>query len=171
MPTSRASSAKVWRITTWAEFASAAPELAKRGRERIEAHELILLGTLKKDGSPRISPVEPDFVDGELMMGMMWQSTKARDLLRDPRCVVHSVVSDRKGTEGELKINGRALSVTDPEVVERYCQVLEERIDWRPDGDFHLFAIDIDSAWWFHYDDEERSEDHWRAPAGDPDVK
>lgn len=158
-------------MATWAEFAEAAPELARLGRERIEAHELILLGTVKRDGSPRISPVEPDFVDGELMMGMIWQSTKARDLLRDPRCVVHGVVSDRKGTEGEFKINGTARPIDDPEVTERYCQTLEARIDWRPQGDFHLFAIDIQGVWWFKYAEEQRQEQHWTAPMGDPDVK
>lgn len=158
-------------MTTWAEFAAVPPELAQRGRQRIEAHELILLGTIKMDGSPRISPVEPDFVEGELMMGMMWQSTKARDLLCDPRCVVHSVVSDRKGTEGEFKINGRAWPVTDPELIERYCQTLEKRIEWRPDGDFHLFAIDIHRVWWFKYQDEQRLQEHWTAPAGAADVK
>ncbi|MEE9473597.1 MAG: pyridoxamine 5'-phosphate oxidase family protein, partial [Acidimicrobiia bacterium] len=141
------------------------------GRQRIEAHELILLGTIKADGSPRISPVEPDFVDGELMMGMMWQSTKALDLLRDPRCVVHSVVTDRRGTEGEFKIIGEARTIVDGGLTERYCQVLEDRIDWRPDGDFHLFAIDIHRVWWFKYDGEQRLEERWTAPGGEPDVK
>ncbi len=158
-------------MATWEEFASAVPELAERGRQRIEAHELILLGTIKADGSPRISPVEPDFVDGELMMGMMWQSTKALDLLRDPRCVVHSVVTDRRGTEGEFKIIGEARTIVDRGLTERYCQVLEDRIDWRPDGDFHLFAIDIHRVWWFKYDGEQRLEERWTAPGGEPDVK
>ena len=46
--------------------------------------------------------------DGQLALGMMWRSMKALDLLRDPRCVVHSVVSDKDGTEGEFKVYGRA---------------------------------------------------------------
>ena len=158
-------------MATWEEFAAAVPQLAERGRQRIKAHELILLGTIKADGSPRISPVEPDFVDGELMMGMMWQSTKALDLLRDPRCVVHSVVTDRRGTEGEFKIIGEARTIIDGDLTERYCQVLEDRIDWRPDGDFHLFAIDIHRVWWFKYDGEQRLEERWTAPGGEPDVK
>ncbi len=105
------------------------------------------------------------------MMGMMWQSTKARDLLRDPRCVVHSVVSDRKGTEGEFKIVGEAWAVTDPELIERYGQVIEHRIGWRPEGDFHLFAIDVHRVWWFKYDEEQREEQRWTAPADDSNVK
>ena len=100
----------------WDEFTVAAPELAGLGEERLRDRELCLLGTLRKNGYPRISPVEPEFVDGELMLGLMWQSPKALDLLRDPRCVVHSVVSDRAGTEGDFKLYGKAVPVEDPQV-------------------------------------------------------
>jgi len=39
---------------------------------------------------------------------MMWRSKKALDLLRDPRIVVHSVTSNKDGTDGDVKIYGRA---------------------------------------------------------------
>jgi hypothetical protein len=70
-----------------------------------------LLGTLRKDGSPRISPVEPFIVEGELVFGAMSWSLKAADLRRDPRCVLHSAVGDPEGSEGELKLYGRAEAV------------------------------------------------------------
>ncbi len=89
----------------------------------MELHGLILLGSLRRDGSPRISPVEPLIVDGELELGMMWQSKKALDLLRDPRCHVHTVVTDRNGTEGEFKLWGRARDLELAER-ERYCVAL-----------------------------------------------
>ena len=76
----------------WEEFKRADPELAALGEERIEATGLVLLGTLRKNGFPRISPVEPLLTMGRLYLGMMWQSRKALDLLRDPRCTVHSTV-------------------------------------------------------------------------------
>src|SRR5947209_3348322 len=131
----------------WDEFATAAPELASLGEERLRGRELCLVGTLRANGWPRISPVEPEFVDGELMLGMMWRSPKALDLLRDPRLVVHSVVSDRKGTEGDFKLYARAVSVDDPERRARYRATIKARIDWEPtEGDYHLFALHIDSA-------------------------
>jgi len=130
----------------WDEFAREAPDLAKLGAERFEKAGLSLVGTLRADGSPRISPVEPQFADGELMLGMMWQSRKALDLLRDPRLVVHSVVSDREGTEGDFKIYGRALDVSEPERRSSYADALEARIDWRPPEPYHLFAVDIETA-------------------------
>ena len=43
----------------WRNFASGAPELAAIGVERFEAVGLALVGTVRKDGTPRISPVEP----------------------------------------------------------------------------------------------------------------
>ena len=131
----------------WDEFSRACPELAGLGEERLRRSELCLLGTLRRNGYPRISPVEPDFVDGELMLGMMWRSPKALDLFRDPRCVVHSTVSSRHGTEGDFKLYGRALDVQDADRRGRYRATIKARIDWEPsEPHFHLFAIDVESA-------------------------
>jgi hypothetical protein len=131
----------------WDAFAAAAPELAGLGEKRLRAKELCLVGTLRKNGWPRISPVEPEFVDGELLLGMMWQSPKALDLLRDPRIVVHSVVSERSGKEGDFKLYGRVADVQDPDRRAAYRAAIKARIDWEPpEPNYHLFAIDIDSA-------------------------
>ena len=132
---------------TWDEFARADPELAALGRARIESAGLILLGTLRKSGCPRISPVEALFVDGDLSLGMMWRSPKALDLLRDSRCTVHTVVSKKDGSEGDFKLYGRARDVRDPAARRRYCDALFAAIGWKPDEpEFHLFAIDVDGA-------------------------
>jgi hypothetical protein len=131
----------------WEEFAAACPELASLGEERLRARELCLLGTLRKNGYPRISPVEPEFVDGDLMLGMMWQSPKALDLLRDPRCVVHSVVSNREGTEGDFKLYAEAHDRQEPASRQRYRETIKARIDWEPsEPNFHLFVLEIGSA-------------------------
>ncbi len=89
----------------WQGFAAVAPGLAAMGEERFERTGLALVGTLRKDGWPRISPVEPYIVDGELMLGMMWRSRKALDLLRDPRVVVHSTTCNREGTYHLFSVN------------------------------------------------------------------
>jgi hypothetical protein len=129
----------------WSEFAAASPKLAALGEERMEKHGLVLLGSLRRDGSPRISPVEPLLVDGELELGMIWQSKKALDLLRDPRCQVHTVITDRNGTEGEFKLWGRARDLGLAER-ERYGVALHAKIGWRPKEPFHAFAIDLETA-------------------------
>src|SRR6184192_3323047 len=139
----------------WDEFAEAAPELAALGEERLRGRELCLVGTLRANGWPRISPVEPEFVNGELMLGMMWRSPKALDLLRDSRLVVHSVVSSRLGTEGDFKLYGRAIDVREPERREAYRSAIRARIDWAPEEpSYHLFAVDIESAGFIVFGDE-----------------
>ncbi len=130
----------------WREFAARAPELAARGESRFGHTDLVLVGTLRKDRWPRISPVEPLLVDAELLLGMTWRSRKALDLLRDPRLVVHSATGDRKGTEGDFKLYGRAVDVADPRMRRRYADALEVKIGWRPKEPYHLFAVDIESA-------------------------
>ncbi len=134
----------------WAHFAGAAPELAAKGLARFDATGLSLIGTLRRDGSPRISAVEPFVFEGELALGMMWRSVKALDLLRDPRCVVHSTISDKAGTEGEFKVYGRAVAVDDLSTRERYCSELRVATGWAPEGhEWHLWYIDIDQVSWF----------------------
>jgi hypothetical protein len=131
----------------WDEFAAACPDLSSLGEERLRGRELCLVGTLRRNGWPRISPVEPEFVDGELMLGMMWRSPKALDLLRDRRLVVHNVVSSRKGDEGDFKLYGRAVPVEESERRSRYRATIKARIDWEPEEpNFHVFAVDVDSA-------------------------
>lgn len=66
------------------------------------------LGTLRPDGRPRISAVEAHVWQGELLIGVMPRSLKARDLARDPRCTVQSLVHDPDSGEPELKLYCRA---------------------------------------------------------------
>lgn len=132
---------------TWQEFAQQDAALAALGQERLDRNGLVLLATLRKHGWPRISPVEPLFFNGRLYLGMMWRSQKALDLLRDPRCSIHNAVSDRHATEGEFKVYGRALDITDPGERERYAEAVFQKIGMRPEGrEYHCFAIDIESA-------------------------
>ena len=93
----------------WSEFERAAPALAQAARARLEATHIALLGTLRRDGSPRISPIEPYFTPDELLLGAMARSMKAIDLRRDPRCVLHSAVTEPDAGEPEFKLYGRAV--------------------------------------------------------------
>ena len=146
----------------WNEFAAAAPDLARLGEDRLEKWGLCLVGTIRRDGTPRISPVEPLITDGKLYLGMMWRSTKALDLLRDPRCLVHSIVSEKAGTEGEFKLRGRAINITDLDERERYCVALYEKIKWRPtEPEFHLFALDIEQTVYQFFENEHRKTTVW----------
>ena len=148
----------------WQEFAQQDPELAALGQERLDRHGLVMVATLRKNGWPRISPVEPLFFDGQLYLGMMWRSQKALDLLRDPWCCVHNAVSDRMATDGEFKVYGRALDITNPEERQEYLKALFQKIGDQPVGhEFHCFAIDIESAAANTLVDEEFQHQVWKA--------
>ncbi len=130
----------------WHQFTLTSPELAAIGQKRLEGPGLALIGTLRANGWPRISPVEAYIVDTQLLLGMMWRLKKALDLLRDPRVVVHSVTREREGTDGDFKVYGRVTDVADPAVRRRYGDVLEAKIAWRPAEPYHLFSVDIGDA-------------------------
>jgi hypothetical protein len=150
-------------MATFTEMEAEAPELGKRARERFAATGLSLVGTLRSDGWPRISPVEPLILDGQLYLGMMPASMKSRDLARDPRCLVHSTVADKDGKEGEVKLYGRALRVTDPGEIERYCLALEEAIGWRPKGDddLDLWVVYIGKGAYVRFDGQRQHIATW----------
>ncbi len=96
------------------------------------------LATLRKDGSPRISGSEVIFADGELWLGSMWQSMKARDLQRDPRFALHSGSPDPDaGWRGDAKLAGRAEELTDEQLRK---QIFGGKGGARP---AHLFRCDI----------------------------
>ncbi len=149
----------------WAEFERVEPELAGLGRCAFGKTSLVLVGTLRKDGWPRISPVEPMFVGNELYLGMMWRSVKAHDLLRDSRCTVHNSVSNRDGTEGEFKLYSRAREVTDSAELDRFREAVEAKYGPLPEGEsFHCFAIDIESAAYAVLVGEEFQRQVWKCP-------
>ena len=93
----------------WRDMEQGAPEIARLGLARLNAARVALLGTLRRDASPRISPIEPYFAQGQLLVGAMVWSKKAEDLRRDPRYVLHSAVTGPDSGEGELKLWGSAV--------------------------------------------------------------
>ena len=147
----------------WRAFEAAAPGLATVASRLLGEPRVVLVATVRRDGTPRISPVEPFWLGGELYLGMMPGSMKALDLLRDPRCLVHNAVTDHEGRAGELKLRRRAAVVDDAEAIEAYCAELEARYGRRPDGPFPLFTVDIDDVAWVHRESGEQEVERWVA--------
>ncbi len=140
----------------WNDFAGAAPELAAAFERRLAETQLCLLGTITASGWPRISPCEAYLVEGELMLGMMWQSRKAHDLLREPRLTVTTTQCDRDGAQGDLKLYGYAVPVEDAALKQALGDVQEAIIDWRPTEPFHVFAVDVRRASFISFGSERR---------------
>src|SRR3954466_14642936 len=108
-------------MTTWAEFAQQAPELAAFGKIRFGS-EVAYLGTLRPDGSPRVHPVTP-IVGEQLFLFMEPTSPKGKDLQRDGRYMLHCSVENSSGGGGEFNVRGRATLTTDPLVREQAMRV------------------------------------------------
>ncbi|TFB75460.1 pyridoxamine 5'-phosphate oxidase family protein [Cryobacterium glaciale] len=79
-------------MATWQEVVQDAPQFAARVRERFDAGTNKTMASLRRDGSPRISGTELVFEpeSGRVTLGMMPNSLKLHDVLRDPRVAIHS---------------------------------------------------------------------------------
>lgn len=132
-------------MTTWNDVITAAPDLAGRTQARFDATGLALVATLRRDGSPRISGVEPFFGLGHLWLGMMPQSRKAQDLQRDPRFALHAATVDKELTDGDAKVSGSAIEVLDADERAAFARAVAEATGFDPGatGEFHLFRADL----------------------------
>jgi hypothetical protein len=140
----------------WADFEAAAPELAALGLAGFREQNLCLIGTLAADGWPRISATEVYFPEGELLLGMMRNSRKSKDLERDPRITVMTPQCDREAKRGDFKIQGRAASVADPALREAYGQTIFGAIGWRPQEPYPLYSVDIERAAYISFGSKHR---------------
>jgi hypothetical protein len=144
----------------WGDLEAGAPELAALARDEFARAEMALVGTLRRDGSPRISCVYPCIVDGALLLGMMWRSRKAMDLLRDPRLVLRNAICTNRGDEVEVILRGLASEVSDDATRARYLDAVSSWGDRR----FHLFVVELETAAVIRYEAGEQYVRVW--PAG-----
>jgi hypothetical protein len=140
----------------WTEFKRAAPQIGVFAQEAFDDQHLAILGTMRSDGWPRISPCEVYFVDDEMMLGMMPRSKKVDDLRRDSRITVVNGQEHREPRLGDVKLYGHAREVLDRDLRERLADAQEALIDWRPPEHAPVFAVDIESASYISFGDGRR---------------
>jgi hypothetical protein len=127
-------------VARLAELEEAEPQLAGAVRAFFGARVHHMLATVRPDGSPRISGTEVIFAHGDVWLGSMWRSPKARDLIRDGRYALHSGSDDPPEWSGDAKLSGVAEEVSDPEVVRR---VMRARGGEEVPTPFHLFRLEV----------------------------
>jgi hypothetical protein len=151
----------------WHELTQGAPRLADLGEALLGGPGVVLVVTIRADGTPRLSPVEPLFWNSDLWLSMGWGTRKAQDLVRDSRILVHSIVTSRNGTTGEYKVRGAAVAETDARLHSRYATTVAERLGWQPQpGRFHLFRVDITDITFIRWDDAANDQHVTRWPEG-----
>ena len=136
-------------MTTWTEFAAAAPRIAGIfARRHAATGNLCLLATLRSDGYPRISPLEPRIFEDELWLVGMPGTTKFRDLARDPRFCLHTATVDTEVKEGDAKLWGVVRDVPDRALHKRWAAALFEEtgFDLRGQEFDTFYAADLTGA-------------------------
>ena len=159
-------------MASWNDVVDAAPELAKVVQGRFDATGLGLLATLRKDGFPRISGIEPEFALGEVWLGMMDKSLKAYDLRREPKLAMHAATIDKDVKDGDARITGRAIELGEGEA-ERVAWLDHRKAEgtYAPEDPFHLFRIDITEVMLLKPGGDHLVIERWREGDGYRSVK
>ena len=128
-------------MTSWAEFETAAPEIAANGRRLLEAtgHGSGLLATVQEGSPPRIHPVSVGVSEGELWVFVL-PSPKLTDLIRDRRYALHTLHDPN--APDEFMIRGWARQVDDEEV----RKAVGSQWSFEVDETNTLFALSVESA-------------------------
>jgi Pyridoxamine 5'-phosphate oxidase len=136
-------------VLSWRAFAEAAPHIAEVFERRHAAtSKLCLLATLRSDGWPRISPIEPRIFDDRLVLVGMPGTTKFQDLGRDPRFCLHTATVDPFVGDGDAKLWGMVENEQDKEMHQRFATDLfeESGMDLRGQEFDPFYVADITSA-------------------------
>jgi hypothetical protein len=153
----------------WSEFKAAAPQIGELAQEAFDEQHLAILGTLRADGWPRISPCEVYFVEGEMILGMMPHSRKVEDLRRDGRITVVNGQENREPKLGDVKIYGRAREVHEQRLRDGLGDAQEALINWRPPANVPVFVVDVERASYISFGGGRRFI-RWHAGTDEEDV-
>ena len=151
-------------MRTFAELQQLAPEVAGPIHDRIKTTGIGLLGTIRRDGSPRVSPIEVADHNGRLYVGMMPGSQKARDVERDPRVALLTPVGDRGDVGGEGKLFGRLQRITDTSQADEVLVAAAAEAGFDPEAvrGSPVFELLIDGAAWQRVDQDAWTTVSWR---------
>src|SRR5215207_3823876 len=114
------------------------PRSRRLCRPLFDAHKHKTLATLRKDGSPRVSGIEVDFIDGDVWLGAMWQSRR-RLICGATPASSSTVRPPTTARRGDAKIAGWVEEVTDP----TRKRTVEAASGGAPPGPFHLFRAEV----------------------------
>lgn len=157
-------------MVDWNDFARQAPRIAEVFvRRHTATGNLCFVATLRSDGYPRISPMEPRIFEGRLVLIGMPNTTKFRDLTRDPRFSLHTATTDTNVGDGDAKVWGEARNVQDPEVHARFAEDLfqESGFDLRKQRFDHFFVADLAGASSLEIRDGQLAITIWKAGEGE----
>jgi hypothetical protein len=151
----------VTRPREWSFLEDTAPAVAELVRSVIERWGFMLLGTIRQDGTPRISPAETHLVDGHLALALIAQSRKAADLRRDDRVTLQSPVTDARDPGIEVKVRGRLLVVDEDDLWQRIADAIEQHSEWRPARSWLVGTVVLDDVAVLQWHDGDMALTRW----------
>ncbi|MFI1241143.1 pyridoxamine 5'-phosphate oxidase family protein [Nocardia salmonicida] len=160
-------------MTTWSQFTEEAPSVAALFLRRHQATgKLCMLATLRADGSPRISPIEPMVFEGMLVLAGMPNTRKFDDLARDPRFCLHTATVDTMVSDGDAKLFGTVTDLQDETVHARFAQKLfdDSGFDIRGQKFDHFYIADLTGASTVEVRDDRLDITVWKPGAGETIV-
>jgi hypothetical protein len=174
MQSHRALALAWWTVIAWDEFSAEAPHIAEIFvRRHTATGNLCLLGTLRSDGYPRISPVEPRIVAGHLALVGMPGTTKFLDLGRDARFNLHTATVDTHVSDGDAKLWGKAVNLQDTDLHERFADELfeESGFDLRGEHFDPFYVADLTGASSVEVADNQLRITIWKPGEGEREVR
>lgn len=130
-------------MVSWNEFENRAPEMAQAGLKLLYQFGvgLAFLATVRRDGGPRLHPICPTVVGGNLYSLLLPSSPKCGDLKRDGRYALHTFPPVEN--DDEFLVMGRAYFIDDRarEALVRADQVARGMTSAEDEA---LFRFDID---------------------------
>jgi general stress protein 26 len=91
--------------------------------------QMYWISTVRPGGRAHVTPIPAVWTDGALHICTGDQEQKARNLARDPRCVL-TTGTDRIDAGLDVVVEGSVTRVTDQATLQRLAGLWKERLDW-----------------------------------------
>jgi hypothetical protein len=130
------------------DFSQQAPEFAAAARRMLTEDggpSVAFLGTVARDGRPRLAPFSPIFSGDDLFVSAGSRTPKRYDLVNDGRYVLHAMLGEN---DEELQLAGRGELVADAAA----RASVHADISFQFDAEDPIFRLAIERSLWGHWE-------------------
>jgi general stress protein 26 len=114
-------------VTELSAFSSddAIPTKWEHGRRELRDAEVYWLSTVRPDGRPHVTPLLGIWLDGALYFCTGREERKAKNVARNPRCVLTTGSNKLHGLD--IVVEGQAATVSEPAELRRVADTFESK--------------------------------------------
>ncbi|MBI2912589.1 MAG: pyridoxamine 5'-phosphate oxidase family protein [Chloroflexi bacterium] len=127
-------------------------------QDRLAKSHNYWVATTRADGRPHVMPVWAVWLEGALYFSTARTSRKARNLARNPRCVVTT-----EGADEAVILEGTAEVIDDPSALKPVWAAYQKKYEWDLEGE-SMFAVRPSVAFGFieSVDESSGNPTRWR---------